>query len=301
MSRGERERRIGIRRVVVTGISGTLGQALGALYRARGDEVVGVTHREGVDVLHCDRLQYSAQQTIDDARALFDCDPDIVILNAGRIETEVGDGGLPLAEATQEIYRLNAVFPSLVALAAAKPLRSRRLDVVAIGSIADGSPSCFGPVYHASKAALHQFVAGTGPIVHAARPHVRIRLYRPGVIRGPLSWAPVLRLNERGRSVRARRCEGAPAAEVVARRIADWIDGDAWIGSDPEPLSFRILKLLHGLAPNAYARLQHLAWRRGSCFEPTASPESATSPPRRDPGPDVPTRAELRRASGHGG
>lgn len=288
------------RRVVVTGIGGTLGRALGALYRSRGAEVVGVSHRADAEAIACDRIQHSAQETLDDARALFESDPDVVILNAGRIETEVGEAGRPLAGATEAIHRLNAVFPALVALAAAERTRSRRLDVVAIGSIADGSPSCFGPVYHASKAALHHFVVGTAPILHAADPHLRVRLYRPGVIRGPLSWAPVLRLNDRGRRIRARRCEGAPPADRVATRIADWIEGDAWVGSDPEPLSFRALGLLFGLAPNTYARLQHAAWRRGSRFGPEA-PAVPALPERGDSEPTAPTRSGLRRAGDHGG
>ena len=72
---------------------------------------------------------------------------------------------------------------AMSALEAAERRRARRLDVIAIGSIADGSPSAFGPVYHASKASLHHFVTGAGPIIHAMNPRVRLRLYRPGVIK----------------------------------------------------------------------------------------------------------------------
>jgi hypothetical protein len=38
------------------------------------------------------------------------------------------------------------------------------------------------------------------------------------------------------------------------------------VGTFDEPLSFRALRLLFALAPNLYARLQHLAWRRASRF-----------------------------------
>jgi len=255
-----------MKRVLVTGITGTLGAALGRVYRERGWEVVGVSRRASSATDACDKALASPQRTREDAAALLDADPDVAILNAGQIESEVGPGGLPLPGQTESMYAINLVFPSLFALEAAARPRSRPLDVVAIGSIADGSPSAFGPVYHASKIGLHHFVTGVGPIVRTANPSVRLRLYRPGVIRGPLSWAPVLRLNERGRRVRARRCEGAPEPERVARHVADWIEGDGWVGTFDEPFSFRLLKLLFALAPNTYYRLQNLGWRKGSRF-----------------------------------
>lgn len=114
----------------------------------------------------------------------------MVILCAGQIESEIGEMGLPLAEQTESIHRINAVFPSLVAIAAAETPHEKPLDVMAIGSIADGSPSSFGPVYHASKIALHYFYTGVGPIAHHANPRLRLRLHRPGAIQGPLSSAP---------------------------------------------------------------------------------------------------------------
>jgi NAD(P)-dependent dehydrogenase (short-subunit alcohol dehydrogenase family) len=255
-----------MKRIVVTGVSGTLGSALARFYTQQGCEVIGITRQPDAKHEWCARVVANAQTSEADAAALVALDADALILCAGAIETELGAAGLPLASATRAIYEINAVFPSFVALAAASPERAgpRPLDVVAIGSIADGMPSAFGPVYHASKVALHYFFQGVAPIARQANPRVRLRLYRPGVIRGPLSWAPLLRLNERGRRLRARRCERAPEADVVAARIARWIDGDQWIGSYDEPLSFRALKLLFALAPGLYARLQHAGWRAGS-------------------------------------
>jgi len=127
-------------------------------------------------------------------------------------------------------------------------------------------PSSFGPVYHASKIALHHFFTGVGPIAERANPQVRLRLYRPGAIRGPLAWAPAIRLNERGIALRRRRCERAPEAPRVARAIADWVERGGAVGTWGEPLSFRALKLLFALAPDAYFRLQRLGWRKGSRF-----------------------------------
>lgn len=280
------------RRVVITGVTGTLGEALARVYRARGFEVVGVSHRVGTAANGCHRMVVCAQASEADAERLLELDPDILILNAARIESEVGPHGLPLADATREIFMLNAVFPSLVFARAGARGAPRRLDIVAIGSIADGSPSCFGPVYHASKTALHSFVTGAGPIVHAAQPNVRVRLYRPGVIRGPLSWAPVLRLNDRGRAIRARRCEGAPEASQIAERIVRFIEGDAWVGGDRAPLSFRALQLFHALAPDFYYRLQRIGWQRGSRFGDRATgegtgPSAASAPSRRGARPST--------------
>lgn len=256
-----------MKRVLITGISGTLGAALGRHYQDLGWEVIGVSRRDSIEArAACTRLVANPQHDLADARKLLAEDPDLVILSAAQIETAVGDGGLPLPEQTLDIYQINAIFPSLFALAAAERPRDRRLDVVAIGSIADGMPSSFGPVYHASKIALHHFFTGTAPIVHGRDPLLRLRLYRPGVIRGPLSWAPALRLGERGISLRRRRCEGAPTAERVARAIARWIESDRWVGTWGKPLSFRALEMLFTLAPDVYARLQQLGWRKGSRF-----------------------------------
>ncbi len=259
-------------KTVITGISGTLGSALGQACLVKGDEVIGIGRKKIEIPGRCSRFVVNAQQTAEDAKALLDLDADRIFLCAGQIEQDVGRMGLPLMATTQSLHVVNSLFPSFVALEAADRECARNLDVIAIGSIADGSPSAFGPVYHASKSALHHFVTGTGPIVNAANPRVRVRLYRPGVIKGPLSWAPTVRLNESGRKVRARRCESAPEAAVVAKRVLDWAETDRWVGSDPEPVSFRLLKLLWGLAPNLYYRLQVTSWRRVSRYSDGGSP-----------------------------
>ncbi|HEX05142.1 MAG TPA: SDR family NAD(P)-dependent oxidoreductase [Bacteroidetes bacterium] len=206
------------------------------------------------------------QQSGEDAQALLKYNPDLVILNAGQIETEIDPKGIPLTEMTESITRINYLFPALLALEASKLSHDRILDIVAIGSIADGSPSAFGPVYHASKIALHYFFSGVGPIVYNANKNVRMRLYRPGAIKGPLSWAPVNRLNDKGYKIRAKRCESAPEANEVARTIARWIDGNEWIGTYKEPFSFKIFKWWFALAPNSFYRLQVFGWRKGSKF-----------------------------------
>jgi NAD(P)-dependent dehydrogenase (short-subunit alcohol dehydrogenase family) len=211
-------------------------------------------------------LHTSPQATAKQARALIELDPDLVILNAGQIETEIGPKGEPLVEQFQSINTVNYLFPSLVALEAAHSGRTRPLDIVAVGSIADGSPSCFGPLYHASKIAVHYFVSGVGPILSEANPNIRLRLYRPGVIKGPLSWAPVNRLNEKGYKIRAKRCESAPHPDRVARKVVEWIESGKAVGTYEEPFSFKIFKYLFALAPNLFYRLQVLGWRKGSKF-----------------------------------
>lgn len=258
--------------VVITGITGTLGLALAEVYKKRGWRVIGVTRKSGFSSEFVDETRACNQESVADAEALLAEDPDVILLNAGQIETEVGPKGEPLVEQVQSINQINYNFPALVGMVAAKSNPSKRMDVVAVGSIADGSPSCFGPVYHASKAAIHYFVTGVGPILNAANANLRLRLYRPGVIFGPLSWSPTLRLNEKGYKVRAARCNKAPKPEVVATRIANWVDGDRWVGSDPEPLSFRALKAIFGLLPNGFYKMQRMAWRKVSRY---GSPDGA--------------------------
>jgi NADP-dependent 3-hydroxy acid dehydrogenase YdfG len=256
------------RRVIITGISGTLGEALGRQYVRRGWEVVGVSRREELGGEFMTRLHTNAQRTAEDANRLLDEDPDRIILNAGQIETEVGPKGEPLTGPALSINTVNYLFPMTVALEAGRRGTARPLDIVVIGSIADGSPSCFGPIYHASKIGVHYFVSGVGPILHSANPRIRLRLYRPGAVKGPLAWAPVNRLNEKGYRIRKKRVDGAPNADVVADRIVRWIDSGRWVGTFEEPFSFKIFKWLFALAPDFFYRLQMLGWRKGSRFVP---------------------------------
>jgi NAD(P)-dependent dehydrogenase (short-subunit alcohol dehydrogenase family) len=259
------------KKVIITGITGTLGSALGRLYLQRGWEVFGVTRQSLDRVDGCTHVVTSAQNTIADAVALLEIDPDLIYLNAGAIEKEIGVMGEPLSELTESITTINYTFPAVFALEAAKAA-AKPMDIIAIGSIADGSPSAFGPVYHASKVALHFFIQGTSPILGYANPNIRLRLYRPGAIHGPLSWAPVNRLNDKGRSVRAKRCNNAPPAEKVALHIEKFQQSDKWVTNYDEPISFKLLKFFYALAPNQYLRMQHWAWRRASKFK---RPEAA--------------------------
>src|SRR3989339_633767 len=139
--------------IVITGINGTLGKALGKYYLRKGWRVVGVSRSEKFDQDSCTVLCTNQQQNVEDAQQLLSYDPDIIILNAGQIETEIGAGGVPLQSQFDSITQINYTFPATVCLQAAEITRNRRLDIIGIGSIADGSPSCFGPVYHASKIA----------------------------------------------------------------------------------------------------------------------------------------------------
>ena len=252
--------------VVITGVTGTLGVALAQEYKNQGWKVVGVTRRGDWTHPAVDEVLALAQDGEADAKAMLACAPDVVLLNAGQIESEVGEMGEPLLEQVESMNRVNYSFPATVAMVASEMAWEKRVDIVAIGSIADGSPSAFGPAYHATKAAIHYFVTGVGPILNYASPNLRLRLYRPGVIYGPLSWSPILRLNERGYKVRAARCNKAPQPDVVAKRVVDWVAGDGWVGSDPEPLSFRFLKLLYGLFPNGFYKLQILGWKKASRY-----------------------------------
>ncbi len=254
-----------MKKVLITGITGTLGEALGKAHIERGWHVVGVTRQDLASHAACSEILNSAQASEADARALLSSAPDRVYLNAGQIESEIGDKGQPLPAITESITRINYTFPAIFSLVAAEQT-DKPMDIILVGSIADGSPSAFGPIYHASKIALHYFATGTGPILHHANPQVKIRLYRPGAIYGPLSWAPVNRLNEKGFKIRARRCESAPPATQVAEHMIRFTESKRWVGTYAEPLSFRALKQFFIWFPDMYYRLQLLAWRKGSKF-----------------------------------
>ena len=254
-------------RLVITGASGTLGRAVAELAAERGHHVIGVG-RGGrpSDFPAAAEWVANAQQSVVDADLLLDLDAEVYLLAAGAIETEIGPSGEPLDRSVETLTQVHLTFPAALALAAARRTWSHPVQVIGVGSIADGSPSAFGPVYHATKAALHQFVSGTAPILHAANPLVRLRLYRPGVIFGEFSKAPMLRLNEAGKRLREKRCASAPTGRAVAANLHRFIDGSQIIGSDSAPLSFRLLQLTFALFPDLYARLQHLAWNRASRF-----------------------------------
>lgn len=253
--------------VVITGVSGTLGTALGKLYRQRGWRVIGVSRKEFEGDAFSE-LHVSPQESIEDARELLAYDPDLIILNAGQIETEIGPQGQPLTDMVESMNRVNYTWPAVLATEASHRSWSRPVDIIAIGSIADGAPSPFGPVYHSGKIALNYFWLGVGPIAYyASGEKVRLRLYRPGAIKGPLAWAPINRLNEKGYKIRKKRVDGAPEADRVAADIAKWIDtGKGWVGTWDEPFTFRIFKHLHSFFPNLSYKAQMLGWRKGSKF-----------------------------------
>jgi len=265
-----------MRKVLITGVTGTLGQALAKKYRDEGYKVIGVTRHAQSRPLYCDIVLVNAQSTYADAVELWAQDADMMILNAGQIETDTDIGGMPLSNIATQVNQVNYLFPTEVILAGSRSAAKRRVDVIVIGSIADGSPSCFGPIYHASKAAAHQIVTAVGPILHSLNDNIRVRLYRPGVIYGPLSWAPVLRMNENAYKIRAARCRKAPDASVVAERIYNFGISNTWIGSDRSPISFHILKLFFAICPDLYYKLQIWVWRKGGRFVSLETKTQAT-------------------------
>lgn len=261
-----------MRKVIITGISGVLGKALAKKYKAEGFEVIGVTRKSDYSDPNVDRVIVSDQKSIDDASLILNEKPDILYLNAGQIETEIGDDGEPLVPISKSMNIVNYLWPCEVAMTASQMEWDNPIEIIAIGSIADCCPSSFGPVYHAGKIAIHYFWTGTGPIVwFGSKKKIKMRLYRPGAIQSDLAWAPANRLSPDGKGIKIRkkRVDGAPDGDRVAERIFKWsLKPNAWVGTYDEPISFKALKIIFGLFPNLFYRIQILGWKKESKFAP---------------------------------
>ena len=106
--------------VVITGVTGTLGVALAQEYKNQGWKVVGVTRRGDWTHPAVDEVLALAQDGEADAKAMLACAPDVVLLNAGQIESEVGEMGEPLLEQVESMNRVNYSFPATVAMVASE-------------------------------------------------------------------------------------------------------------------------------------------------------------------------------------
>ncbi len=269
-----------MKKVIITGVSGVLGRALARKYKSLGCEVIGVSRRPEFTSPDLDRVIVCSQRTIDDAEIILREKPDILFLNAGQIEVEVGPNGEPLLSTASSMNMVNYLWPCDVAMAASQMTWDKPVEIIAIGSIADCCPSSFGPVYHAGKIALHYFWTGTGPILwFGSGKKIRLRLYRPGAIQSDLAWAPANRLHPEGKGMKMRkkRVDGAPDGDQVAERIHKWTGRKhGWVGTYDEPLSFRALKVLFSLAPNLFYRIQLLGWKKESRFVNDLDQDSAS-------------------------
>ena len=261
-----------MKKAVITGVSGVLGQALARKYKSVGYEVVGVSRKPDFSSPDVDRVIVSPQESEEDAELILDEKPDILFLNAGQIEVEVGPNGEPEIPTAASMNKVNYLWPCDVAMAASKRQWDKTIEIIAIGSIADCCPSSFGPVYHSGKIAIHYFWTGTGPIIwFGSNKTIKMRLYRPGAIKSDLAWAPANRLKPdgKGMKMRRKRVDGAPDGNQVAERIYKWsLKENAWVGTYDEPISFRALKVLFSLAPNLFYKIQLLGWKNESRFGP---------------------------------
>lgn len=260
-------------KIVITGVTGVLGQALGKQFHREGGSVVGVSRSDTFQAPWMEQLICSPQETVQDVDQLLDLDPDVIILNAGQIEREIGEKGEPMADHVNSINKVNYQWPCDVAMRAMQRRWTHPVDIIAIGSIADCCPSSFGPVYHSSKIALHYFWTGVGPIFYyGSEEKIRLRLYRPGAIMSDLAWAPVNRLipEGKGHQMRKKRVAGAPTGEQVATHFYSWYQKpDAWVGGWGEPFSFKALRSIFGSFPNLFYKMQRYAWRKQSRFVPS--------------------------------
>ena len=160
-------------RALVIGASGGIGAALCEEFRARGEEVTGLSRRK-------DGLDVTDEASISFAFSKLSGAYDIVVIAIGALEI---DGAVPektlralTPEAMMDQFRLNAVGPALL-LKHLVPLlpRNRRAVVgvlsARVGSIGDNRLGGWYS-YRASKAAVNQLVHTVA--IELARSHKQL-------------------------------------------------------------------------------------------------------------------------------
>ncbi len=78
----------------------------------------------------------------------------------------------------------------------------------------------------------------------------------------------MIRLNERTRGIRERRCAKAPKAEKVARKIAKWAATNSLVGTYEEPVSFELSSCCLSSLPTSTPSSSTSRGAKGSRFGP---------------------------------
>lgn len=240
-------------KVLLTGATGGIGQALAEAFAARGGEVVLTGRRTDVLEPLAERLggRAIAADLADPAA------PEQLLAEAGEIDVLVANAALPgsglLSEySIDEIDRaldVNLRAPIVMAKLAGEQMSARgRGHLVFISSLSGKTASGQASIYNATKFGMRGFALA---LREDLRPHgVGVSTVFPGFIRDAGMFADANVTLPRGVGTRSPQDVARATVRAVDKNIAE---------VDVAPLSLRIGALIGGAAPSLAAAVQRRA------------------------------------------
>ncbi|MFI0448389.1 SDR family NAD(P)-dependent oxidoreductase [Actinomadura sp. 6N118] len=240
-------------KVLLTGATGGIGQALAEAFAARGGEVVLTGRRTDVLDPLAERLggRAIAADLADPAA------PEQLLAEAGEIDVLVANAALPgsglLSEySIDEIDRaldVNLRAPIVMAKLAGEQMSARgQGHLVFISSLSGKTASAQASIYNATKFGMRGFALA---LREDLRPHgVGVSTVFPGFIRDAGMFADANVTLPRGVGTRSPQDVARATVRAVDKNIAE---------VDVAPLSLRIGALIGGAAPSLAAAVQRRA------------------------------------------
>ncbi|MFP3961794.1 SDR family NAD(P)-dependent oxidoreductase [Actinomadura fulvescens] len=240
-------------KVLLTGATGGIGQALAEAFAARGGEVVLTGRRTDV-------LEPLADRLGGHAIAADLADPDALerlLAEAGEIDVLVANAALPASGllsdySTEEIDRaldVNLRAPIVMAKLVGEAMSARgRGHLVFISSLAGKTASGQASLYNATKFGMRGFALA---LREDLRPHgVGVSTVFPGFIRDAGMFAEAKVDLPRGIGTRSPRDVARATLRAIDKNLAE---------VDVAPLSLRVGALIGGAAPGLAAAIQRRA------------------------------------------
>ncbi|ROS05522.1 NADP-dependent 3-hydroxy acid dehydrogenase YdfG [Sinobacterium caligoides] len=184
-----------MRTAIITGVSTGIGRSLAVNFVAQGYRVFGVSRNE--DILAQlksklgKRFEYLAVDLVEEgsvdnvfftAKKVFNCEPDLIIANAGRgIKGSVSTVNMQEFEEVMDLNYLSTIKLLQKSANVLKNINSDSKDIVVIGSVAGSNISPFSSAYGTSKIAIHW--AAEALRRELAPEGIRVSLIIPGVVK----------------------------------------------------------------------------------------------------------------------